>query len=210
MVPAAVVLLDRLPLTPHGKVDREALPLPARASRGEARAVELPRNGLELDLQRIWEEVLDVRPVGVDEDFFALGGHSLLGIYVVACLRERMGIELPLHRFFQAPTIAGMADAIARPEAGDDVLVPLSSEGSRAPLFMVHGAGGDAFHFVLAARELAAAGAGRPWIGIQAPGLVPGGAVAETVEAMAELYLAALRTPGRWAGGCARPARRFP
>ncbi|MCP4656225.1 MAG: amino acid adenylation domain-containing protein, partial [bacterium] len=111
MVPSAVVLLDALPRTPTGKVDRRALPAPAEAA-GES-GYAAPRNPQEELLAGIWAEVLGRDRVGVHDDFFALGGHSLLATRVLSRLREAFGVSLPIDRFFELPTVAALARALA-------------------------------------------------------------------------------------------------
>ena len=112
MVPSAYVLLDALPLSPNGKVDRTALPAPDSSRRATAATYLAPRNAVEQVLAGIWAEILGLDRVGVLDDFFALGGHSLLSTRVVARIRDAFQVDLPLHRVFSEPTVAGLAEAL--------------------------------------------------------------------------------------------------
>ncbi len=109
-VPAAVLVLDALPTTPNGKLDRAALPAPERPQ--EARSTAYDYQGPAAELHRIWCEVLGVEAVGPDEDLFDLGGHSLTIARIAARIHDRIGAELPLHVFFDAPTIRELADLL--------------------------------------------------------------------------------------------------
>jgi len=108
MVPSVVVSLPALPLTPNGKVDRSALPSGGGGRRRES-AITLPRNAEEEAIAEIWRDVLGMGGVGVDRDFFALGGHSLAATRVVARVRELFGTEVTLRNFFATPTVAELA-----------------------------------------------------------------------------------------------------
>jgi amino acid adenylation domain-containing protein len=112
MVPAAWVLRERLPLTANGKVDRAALPAPVE--RGEGGAYVAPRSPVEQVLAGIWEEVLGVSRVGVEDDFFALGGHSLVAAQVTSRVLQAFSVELPLRLLFERPTVAGLAGEVER------------------------------------------------------------------------------------------------
>jgi amino acid adenylation domain-containing protein len=118
MVPAAFVLLEALPLTPSGKLDRRALPAPD-ASRPEIDAdYAAPRNPIQEVLADLWSELLGVERVGIDDDFFQLGGHSLLVAKLAARMRQVFQVELSLIEVFKKPTIAELAEAIERADKG--------------------------------------------------------------------------------------------
>jgi amino acid adenylation domain-containing protein len=122
LVPASMVFLDTLPLTPSGKLDRRALPAPCPARPALPDDFVAPGNPLEEVLAGIWSGVLGVERVGVRDSFFDLGGDSLLSLRVVARVRETLQAEIPLRAFFEQPTVAGLADALRRdPARGADV-----------------------------------------------------------------------------------------
>jgi amino acid adenylation domain-containing protein len=112
MVPSQYVLLERLPLTPSGKVDRRALPAPDNTRPELESSFTAPRTLVEQRLAQIWAEVLHLTEVGIADNFFALGGHSLLVMQVMARVRKSFQIELPLRSLFESPTIAGLAQCV--------------------------------------------------------------------------------------------------
>jgi acyl carrier protein len=113
MVPAAFVILDELPLAPNGKIDRAALPAPDFEHAPSSRIHVEPRTATEEVLVRLWREVLGVSRIGVYDNFFShVGGHSLLGTQLVSRIRSVFGIELPLFRLFEAPTVAQLAEHV--------------------------------------------------------------------------------------------------
>ncbi|HVR11613.1 MAG TPA: amino acid adenylation domain-containing protein, partial [Thermoanaerobaculia bacterium] len=112
MVPGAFVVLDRLPLTAHGKVDRAALPAPDPARPELSASYAAPRTPLEESLAGIWADLLGVERVGVHDNFFELGGHSLLATQVVSRLHDRFGADVPVRTLFEEPTVAGLAERI--------------------------------------------------------------------------------------------------
>jgi hypothetical protein len=116
MLPSALVVLDSLPLTPSGKVDRPALPDPD----AQAEVYVPPRTPLEEAVAAIWSDVLGVERIGVHDDFFALGGHSLLATQVVAHVRSSLAVDLPLHFLFTAPTVASLSREIIRVMGEED------------------------------------------------------------------------------------------
>jgi len=114
MVPSAFVLLNALPLTPHGKVDRRALPAPDISRADLENAYAPPRNPDEERLVSIWKELFNLDQIGIHDNFFELGGHSLLATQLISRLRQVFEVELILREFFNAPTIAGLAKMIER------------------------------------------------------------------------------------------------
>jgi amino acid adenylation domain-containing protein len=109
MVPSAFVTLDKLPLTPNGKVDRRALPEPEPQRPKLESAFAAPCDGLEQSIAAIWEQVLSIGKPGANDNFFDLGGHSLQVVQVQSRLREKLGIDLPVIKLFEHPTIRSLA-----------------------------------------------------------------------------------------------------
>jgi amino acid adenylation domain-containing protein len=112
MIPSFWVMLDELPLTPNGKVDRRALPAPDHVRPRNENTYVAPRNVDEEILAQLWTEILGVDRVGVNDNFFDLGGHSLLVTQLVSRIRKKLHIEMPLRAAFEAPTVAGQAERI--------------------------------------------------------------------------------------------------
>ncbi|WP_158892622.1 non-ribosomal peptide synthetase [Amycolatopsis anabasis] len=130
LVPSALVPLEHLPLSPNGKVDRAALPAPATNGARTA-----PRTETEREVARIWAEVLGAEGVGVDEDFFALGGDSILGVQVLSRLRRRFGAELSARAVFDARTVAALAALLpATPSATGEAPIARVPRGRALPL----------------------------------------------------------------------------
>ncbi|HEY3570219.1 MAG TPA: amino acid adenylation domain-containing protein, partial [Thermoanaerobaculia bacterium] len=132
MLPAAFVLLDALPLTPSGKVDRGALPAPAARAAAGGSPGEAPRSDVERKIAALWQELLGVESPGIDDDFFELGGHSLLASRLVARLGDVFGVEIPLQRPFEHPTLAGLALAVE-----DAVLAEIDGLSEEEALLML-------------------------------------------------------------------------
>jgi amino acid adenylation domain-containing protein len=125
MVPSDFVFLDALPLTPNGKVDRGALPASELSRPDLEETLVAPRTPTELEVAKIWTQVLEVDTVGIHDDFFDLGGHSLLATQVMSRVREAFRLELPLRSLFEHPTVAGLAvqivQALAKSVAQEEV-----------------------------------------------------------------------------------------
>jgi amino acid adenylation domain-containing protein len=188
MVPSAFVVLDAMPLTANGKVDRQALPAPA-ASPEASRFHVPPRDRIELQLCGIWEELLNVRPVGIRDDFFELGGTSLVAVRLMHRIRETFERSLPISALFSAKTVEELALLLRQKqgEAAWTPLVPIQPAGKRRPFFCVHPLGGTVLGFSALARRL---GPEQPFLGLEH---VRPGRPTDRVEAMATEYLAAIR-----------------
>lgn len=112
MVPATFVILDAMPLTPNGKVDRKALPIPDFARPELTAGYIAPRTLVEQQIADIWAQVLNLENIGITDNFFELGGHSVLAIQVTSRLRQKFQVELPLLNLFEVPTVADLAERI--------------------------------------------------------------------------------------------------
>ncbi|WP_411122645.1 amino acid adenylation domain-containing protein [Streptomyces sp. x-19] len=189
MVPTRFVDLEELPLTVNGKLDRKALPAPdLPGNRGPRQA---PRDRTELRMARIWEHVLGVTPVGVRDDFFALGGHSLKAFALIEAIRREMDVALPLHVVFRKPTVELMCEALPA-GAGDRLLVPLADgDPAQPPLFLVHPQGGDVCCYLELARGL---GSRRKVYGIESVGYNTDEPPLHQVPDMVDRYLSELRS----------------
>lgn len=207
MVPSAAVLLDAIPLTVNGKPDRAALPAPAAAPRGTGRAARTPREEV---LCGLFAEVLGLERVGIDDNFFALGGHSLLGVRLVSRMRTVLGLERGVRDLFRTPTVAGLLGDEPSDFDPMGVVLPLRTGGSRPPLFCVHPGTGVGWPYAGLARHL---GPDQPLYAIQARALSELGHSPASVEEMVEDYLPLIRRSSRtartasWAG---RSAVRSP
>ncbi|HUK24927.1 MAG TPA: amino acid adenylation domain-containing protein [Terriglobales bacterium] len=192
MVPAAIVSLDRIPLTANGKVDRKALPAVARPA-GETPEPVTPRDELEAQLVKLWEDLLNVRPVGLRDNFFDLGGHSLLAVRLFSELRKMTGKSLGLSTLFQAPTVEKLAEVLRKHDksaSGWSAVVPIQTQGARPPFFCVHGGGGNVLIYRDLSRNL---GPDQPFYGLQSQGLDGKQPLLTRIEDMAALYAEEIR-----------------
>ncbi len=139
MVPATFMKLDRMPLTPSGKIDRRSLPAPEAASVGSDAEFVAPSTPMEKTMAELWSAMLGVGRVGVHDDFFSLGGHSLLASQILARLRRDHGVQLSFRKFFEAPTVARLAkeaEAAAGVAAPKQVPLVRRAPGTPVPLSM--------------------------------------------------------------------------
>jgi len=170
MIPRKFILLEKLPLTPTGKVNRLELPAPDGAFQEKERQYTAPKDEIETQLVKIWERVLKIKPVGTQDDFFALGGNSLLAAQLFAQVEKTLGKKLPLATLFQAPTIEQQADFIRQEDWVPDwsSLVALRTGGYKPPLFFAAPVGGNVLSYRDLMMQLAH---DQPCYGLQAVGL---------------------------------------
>ncbi|MGY4310271.1 amino acid adenylation domain-containing protein/non-ribosomal peptide synthase protein (TIGR01720 family) [Bradyrhizobium sp. USDA 4369] len=190
MVPSRIMMLDRMPLTRNGKLDRDRLPAPERAVSSGRRA---PRDRREEDMGRLFAEVLGLPEVGVDEEFFALGGDSLRAMRLIGLVRTRFQVNCSIRTLFDNPTVEALANSIdhVTPEGNPlEGLIAIRAAGTRPPLFCIHPGGGLSWVYARLMRYLPT---DQPIFALQARGFKDDDSLASSIESMADDYLAAMR-----------------
>lgn len=206
MVPSVFVLLDTLPLTASGKVDRRALPEPSGERPEMDTAYAAPRTQVEMALADIWKAHLGLERIGTQDNFFFLGGHSLLAMRVMAQVRAKLGVDLPLRILFDRPTIEALAHSVESAQGGGTgaeappasvshpyhpCIVVLRGEGTKRPLFCALGAGGIVYNYGALASRL---DRDQPVYGLQYSHLDDMESIFQSVETIALRYVDAIRT----------------
>ena len=187
MVPSHIVVLDTFPVGSSGKIDHNALPPPDREPARPV-AFRTPADEREHELCEIWQEVLKFPKIGIDDDFFALGGSSMQALMMFAKIEARLGCSLSPTTIVQAPTIARLAEFI-RTTTGvtrSQSLVAFRSSGTGLPLFLVHGRSWQHFYYRHLLSDLKS---DRPVFGLQPPPLNGKHRIARTLESMAADYV---------------------
>ncbi|PSF38570.1 non-ribosomal peptide synthetase, partial [Aphanothece hegewaldii CCALA 016] len=188
IIPQNFVFLESFPLSFNGKLDRKALPTPDNLNRNSSNFIA-PRDLLEQQLSIMWSEVLELNSIGIRDNFFEIGGHSLLAVQLMSLIKQQFGQNLPLATLFQYPTIEQLA-SLLRQEANLSLHSPLVSiqpKGTKPPLFFVHPVGGMVLCYFDLAQQL---GTEQPFYGLQAGNLDK----MNSVEEMAQYYLEAIQT----------------
>jgi amino acid adenylation domain-containing protein len=196
MVPSAYMKLEKLPLTHNGKIDRKSLPQLDPNTPEQEQEYVGPQDATQGTLCRLWREVLRRERVGIHDNFFMIGGHSLLAVQVISRIKSAFAIEMPLSAIFVAPTVARMAKEIAalngheQPQSSP-VLVSIQPQGSRAPFFCVHAVGGQVIGYAELSQQL---GLEQPFYGLQSPpaNYYPESGV--SIEQLATLYNQEIRS----------------
>ncbi|WP_375498297.1 amino acid adenylation domain-containing protein [uncultured Nostoc sp.] len=193
MLPSAFVILDSLPLNVNGKVDRKALAVPNLTNIEIEKTFATAEDSLQLQLTKIWENVLGIYPIGIKDNFFDLGGHSLLAIRLFSQINKIFGKNLPTAILFQAPTVEQLTNILRQQGCSTpwSSLIPIQLQGSKLPFFYIHSLYGNLFH----SRELLGnLNLDQPVYGLQAQGLDRKQAPFTRIEDMAAHYLKEIRT----------------
>lgn len=193
MMPSRFMLLDAMPLTPNGKLDRKALPIPERVVR---KCYVEPVTVIEKKLAVLWQQILNVEEVGLHDNFFELGGDSLGAAVMVANCATDLGVELPMGSVFEAPTIADLAARIEGLTGKSldplNVMLPLRKirNSGQRPLFCIHPMAGISLGFASLLRHLDPA---LPIYGVQSPALRNSQSLPSSIEEIAAVYLSEIR-----------------
>ena len=193
MLPRTFIKIEGLPLSANGKVDREALPQPPSSpptGRGEMGTP--PEPGIETTLAELWAEVLDIAVISREDDFFALGGDSLLATRLGALLRARLKGDVELRVVFEAPVLADQAALLALSGPSDAPGRVVLAEGTGPEVVVFHASDGQSAAY----RPLARAADGIRYLGLDAPGLQPGRAPATTMAELIARHRVLLPAPG--------------
>ncbi|RCJ40837.1 non-ribosomal peptide synthetase [Nostoc minutum NIES-26] len=193
MVPNTFVFLNALPLNLNGKVDRHVLPVPEYVRQELEDTFLAAQDELEVQLTKIWEQVLGIQPIGIKHNFFDLGGHSLLAMRLFAHIEKTFDKNLPIATLFQAPTIEQLASILRQTgwSASWSSLVPIQPNGSKLPLFLVAPGATTALQFADLARTL---GSEQPVYGLQPQGLEKGQVPHKQIEEIASHYIKEIQT----------------
>jgi amino acid adenylation domain-containing protein len=192
MVPSQIVFMDSFPLTQNGKIDRRALPAPTHGNISAAHEFIAPRTETEKKIAALWAELLNVEQIGIHDDFFDLGGHSLMAIKALSRIREDFEVDLPLATLLQAPTVAQLAALLHKEDLNPSwsLLVPVRAGGSKPPLFLMHALGGNVLDYYRLVNHLES---DQPVYAFQAQGLDGNFIKGATLEEMAADYVAELQ-----------------
>ncbi|MCC6698260.1 MAG: amino acid adenylation domain-containing protein [Candidatus Hydrogenedentes bacterium] len=209
MVPSTFTLADFIPVSAHGKVDREALLSQVAESASESNTPHVePSTESEIQIAAIWKALLGRDRISAHDNFLDIGGHSMLAVAMVSRVSDAFGMEIPLRWVFEAPTVAGLGRKIdelraphgdaasavhpagGRSESWPDVVVPIRTAGNRAPIFLIAPAGGTIFAYYALAHHL---GHDQPVFALQDPAYEGRRAPCESLEEMASCYIEAIR-----------------
>lgn len=193
MVPSALVRMEKLPLTANNKVDRKSLPEPSGVSFAISKEYAEPKTFTEKKLAAIWSSILKIEKIGILDNFFEIGGHSMIAVTLIIKIEKEFGIRLPLATLFEQSNIQKLSKVIENgigPEKWRS-LVPLRPLGSKKPLFLVHGMG---LNVLLYTTIISYLDPEQPVYGLQAKGLNGIDKPLESIEEIAAYYISEIMT----------------
>ncbi len=192
MVPVSLNELAAMPLNGNGKIDRQRLASQVIVSQPVHDQTEKPKNELQIKLTWIWQKVLGLSSIGIQDNFFDLGGHSLAAVRVFSEIESALGCRLPLATLFKAPTIEQLSELIEGSDWRSSwaSIVPMRTGGSKPPFFCIHAVGGNILEYNDLARNL---GPDQPFYGLQSIGLDGRSAPLTDLGAMADAYVKEIR-----------------
>ena len=191
MIPSEMHFIDEMPLLPNGKIDKNSLKKLQNAKRANG-GIRKPDSQIEKQLAQIWEEVLDFSPIDIHDNFFEIGGDSILSIQIIAEARK-LGMMIAPHQLFEHQTIKSLAESIeakSNIEEKWEFITALRKGGTKKPLFCIHSGGGHVFFYGLLKDHLEA---DRPIYAVQPSGLYGNEGMHMSVEEMTLDYLSAIR-----------------
>ncbi len=190
MVPALYMKMESFPQNTSLKIDRKALPKPTRTKLAKSLQYEPPRTVIEKKLSEFWQEVLKVDQISIHDDFFDLGGHSLVAVELLAAIYKETAIKLPITSLFQNATIHKQAKLLSQTsnlsEKNWTSLVPIKQTGKKPPLYLIHGGGLHVLFYQSLVRHM---DEDQPIFALQAKGLDGTSEPLDTIEAMATHYI---------------------
>jgi len=190
MIPNIFMWVNDFPLTTNGKIDKKNLPAPEYVRQDSESNLRKPQTETEKAVAKVWSEVLQIKEIGIDDNFFEMGGTSIMAVKVVAEIEKSTGKRFPLSVLFEYSTVEKFAKLLN--EGGDffsDCIVPLKSNGSKVPLFMVHGGGLDVLYFANMSKHFDEE---QPFYGIQGVGSKSFDNWYTSIEDMAAQYIQAI------------------
>ncbi|MGK7956652.1 MAG: amino acid adenylation domain-containing protein [Crocosphaera sp.] len=194
MIPGTFIVLEAFPLTPNGKIDRRSLPIPDWTQNQSSETFVPPSNDIEGQLVGIWEQVLGVQPIGIKDNFFALGGHSLISVRLFSQIERTFSVKLPLSTLFKAPTIQQLAQEIQEVTKGKiwESLVMIKPGNPHTPaVFIVHDGDGKTILYHTLAHHLES---DRRVYGLRPNGKVGYPLLQTTIKVIASHYIEQIRT----------------
>ncbi|MBC8756868.1 amino acid adenylation domain-containing protein [Kordia sp. YSTF-M3] len=187
MIPGSIVKIDTMPLNENGKIDFKKL-LDIENNNTVKENYTTPKNQIEKGVTEIWEKLLGVEKIGINDDFFDLGGHSLTATKMIALIEREFDFQLPISILFEHPSIKKIADVIRSKNESNEakILVPIHTEGTKTPIFCAPPGGGNVLIYNDLSKEL---GSEQPLYAFQSSGIDMKSEILESIEEMATLFI---------------------